>query len=436
MSLLPLVRLAIPVALTYLGIMLMGVVDLIAVGRLGAAPIGAVGVSNSLFTWFLVFGIGLLAGMDYPISHAFGAGRDREARSYLWQGLALAIGVGAPLTGVLLLLERLLGHFGLAPEVQAEVGPYFRVLAWSLLPTFVFTACRNYLQAIQRPRPALVALVLANLVNAFFNYTLVFGKLGFPRLETTGSAVATLLSRTLMMALLLIYAIRGTYALPGRLDPRHLKEIVRLGLPAAVQMVLEVGVFALSTLVAGRLAASDLAAHQIVLNLASLTFMIPLGIGSATAVLAGHALGEGQPVRAARTGWNGLSLGVGFMTCTGLLFLLFPQGVLGIYSKTPEVIQTAREILVLAALFQVSDGAQVVLTGALRGFADTRAPMVMNLLGHWLVGFPLGLVLCFPAGLGLRGLWAGLATGLTLVAALLLLAWIRKSRRFIAPAAR
>ncbi|MCM2323285.1 MAG: MATE family efflux transporter [Oligoflexia bacterium] len=424
-----LIRLAIPVALTYLGIMLMGVVDLIAVGRLGAAPMGAVGISHSFFTWFMVFGLGLLAGMDYPVAHAFGARKFTQAKSYLWQGIYLSLAVGVPMTGLLLLLGHYLDRFGFDAEVVRETGPYFAILAWSLLPTFLFAACRNYLQAISRPRAALVALIITNVVNAFLNYTLVLGNLGFPALGTPGSAIATLVSRYLMAAIVLGYAVLATRARPARPDGARTREIIRLGLPASGQMVLEVGVFALSTLFAGRLSADDLAAHQVVLNLASLTFMVPLGIGSATAVLVGQALGEDAPARAARTGWNGFGLGVGFMACAAVTFLLVPQLVLGIYSNSPSVIAVARQILVVAALFQISDGTQVVLTGALRGFADTRSPMLVNLFGHWVVGLPLGLWLCFKAHQGLWGLWMGLAIGLTVVAVALLAVWIRRSRQ-------
>jgi MATE family multidrug resistance protein len=208
-------------------------------------------------------------------------------------------------------------------------------------------------------------------------------------------------------------------------------QLLRLGFPAAMQMVLEVGVFALATTLAARLPAEALAAHQIVLNIASLTFMVPLGVGSATAVLVGQALGRGEQAGAVTTGWRGFQLGVGFMAISGLAFLLFPGPLLGCYTHDPGVIRIGRSILLLAAFFQLADGTQVVGTGALRGLGDTRAPMIANLCGHWFVGLPLGVWLCFGLRYGLAGLWVGLATGLIVVAAALLWRWWASTRKLV-----
>ena len=434
------IKLALPVVLTYVGFMTMGLVDILMVGHLGATPIGAVGVGSSLYSWFLIFGIGLLTGMDYPISHAFGAGKTEEGHQTFVQGVLLGFFISIPLTAILLAISKHLSLFALNPDVTPETAGYLGVLAYSLLPALVFTAGHRYLQAMGAVRPPMIILLLANILNVVLNYALIFGHFGAPRMLVPGSAVATLVSRIFMMAAIGFYIWdwdrkheHHLEKFPFRYDAARMRALIKLGTPSALQMVFEVGVFAMATVLAARLSSEELAAHQIVLNTASFTFMVPLGVSSATAVMVGQAVGRNEPHLARAIGWRGFALGTAFMAFSASMMLLFPHAILSIYSHDVHVIAIGQSLLWVAALFQLSDGAQCVGTGALRGIGDTHTPMVVNLCGHWLVGLPLGVFLCFGLHWGVQGLWIGLSSGLTLVAGGLLYFWRKKSQLLAGP---
>ncbi len=423
-------ELALPVVLTYLGLMTMGLEDLIYVGRLGPAALGAVGLGTALFSWFMIFGIGLLMGLEYLIAHAHGAGRAEECHRAWVQGLWVSVILGIPLTLLLILLAHHLSFLGVNGEVIPLAQDYLQTLAWSLTPIFFFTATRQYLQSMGIARPALAILILANVLNVLANNALVLGRWGFAASGVHGSAMATLLARSFLCLAMFAYLIgwdfrhhMHTRKLGFAFSRPVMLQLLRLGIPSALQMTFEVGVFALSTLLAARLTAESLAAHQIVLNVASLTFMAPLGIGSATAVLVSQELGKNQPKKATAMGWKGLRWGLSVMTLSGISFALFSGLIIHVYTRDASVFSVARQILWIAALFQLSDGAQTVAAGALRGLADTHTPMIANLVGHWLIGLPIGAVLCFGLGLGIVGLWIGLSVGLTSVALILVWRW-------------
>ncbi|MBM3803392.1 MAG: MATE family efflux transporter [Acidimicrobiia bacterium] len=250
---------------------------------------------------------------------------------------------------------------------------------------------------------------------------------------TEGAGWATTVSRVYIMAVLLAAIVRhesrersGLWQTPLKIEPARLWRLVALGFPAAMQTVLEVGVFAVATALAGRLAPVALAAHQIGLQVASLTFMVPLGVASAGAVRVGQALGRRDPAAAGRSGWMALALGAGFMGVAGLVLLSFPRVIMRVFTFDTGVIAVGASLLLLAAVFQLFDGLQVVATGILRGTGDTRTPMVCNLIGHWLVGLPVSYVFCFVMDWGLFGLWIGLSLGLIVVGAVLLQIWSRR----------
>jgi MATE family multidrug resistance protein len=429
-------ELALPVIISYLGIMTMGLVDLICVGRVSPAALGAVGVGTSIFSWFMIFGMGLLTGLDYLVAHAYGAGKKHDAHLSWAQGFWVSWILGVPMTLVLLYVSHHLEWFGINPEVIAPSRDYLFILSLSLVPVYLFASSRQFLQAQGIARPAAVILVLSNVLNAVANWVLVLGKAGFPALGATGSAYATLIARIFMVAAMFgvhfLYDRRKDhlftqYGIP--FDRDSMKKLLKLGTPSALQMTFEVGGFAFSTTLAARLASEALAAHQIVLNIASMTFMVPLGISSATAVLVGREMGRGDANAAAKVGWKGLAMGVGFMAVSSLCLLLFSTRLIEFYTTNPSVHAMAANILLIAALFQLSDGAQVVASGALRGLADTKTSMIANLLGHWGIGIPIGIALCFSYGRGLTGLWTGLALGLTAVAACLVWRWTHLCRK-------
>lgn len=429
-------ELAFPVVISYLGIMTMGLVDLICVGRVSASALGAVGVGTSIFAWAMVFGMGLLTGLDYLVSHAHGAGKSHEGHLSWSQGFWASWVLGIPTTLLLLLISAHLEWFGLNPEVVGQSRDYLWVLSFSLIPIYLFSASRQYLQAQGIARPAAVILVFANILNALANWAFVLGHAGFPAMGARGSAYATLIARLFM--LFSMFAVHFFYDRRGEnhferlgipFQRGSMKQLLKLGLPTSLQMTFEVGGFALSTTLAAKLAASALAAHQIVLNIASMTFMVPLGVSSATAVLVGREMGRGEHREAAKIGWKGLGIGVGFMAISSLFLLTFSTHLIRLYTADAEVQTVAANILLIAALFQLSDGAQIVASGALRGLADTKSAMVANLLGHWAIGLPIGVTLCFVYGKGLPGIWTGLALGLTTVAVCLVWRWNHLSRR-------
>ncbi len=405
----------------------MGAVDLLFVGHLGAIPMGAVGIGTSIFSGFLVLGIGLLSGMDYYVAKSIGEGSPSLARAYLKQGILIATLLSIPLTFAILEISKHLSRIGILPEVLPQAESYLWIIGWSIAPVLVFAAYRNYLQAVNKGPAVVITMVASNLLNAGLNWVFIFGHLGSKAYGTDGSAYATFLSRVLMLlALALIYEFSDRSDPKAKLplfDWEKFRNLIRLGTPSSLQMVLEVGVFSLATALAARLVPTEQAAHQIVLNLASIAFMVPLGIGTASAVLVGKEIGAKQYHLAKHAGWNCVWLGWGYSFCSAAVLLLFPHFLLSIYTNDPSVIEAAKNVLIVAALFQFSDGTQTILTGALRGIADTRSAMAVNLVGHWGIGLPLGYTLCFHKGWGLFGLWIGLATGLTMVALFLLLIW-------------
>lgn len=430
----PLLRLAGPVVAAELGWMAMGVVDTIFVGRLGAEAIGAVSLGNALYFAVAVFGMGLLLGLDTLVSQAYGAGRKGECHDWLIQGLWLGTLVLPP---ALLLLWAVAHHsdrLGLHPAVLADAKRYLWAAAWGTPALFAYAALRRYLQGMGLVKPIMLALVTANLVNVAADWALVYGRLGLPALGVEGSGWATSLSRFYMAGFLLVFAIRhdlrnGGGLIRTSLIPRFgaMAQLLRLGLPAALQVTLEVGVFAAATTLAGTLDPVSLAAHHVALGIASVSFMIPLGLASAGAVRVGQALGRGEPAAAGRAGWLALMLGAAFMTSAALVMVVFPRALSAVFTTDPAVIAKAAGLMILAAAFQLFDGLQGVSTGAMRGVGDTRTPMLCNLVAHWGIGLPLGYLLTFRAGLGVFGLWIGLALGLGVAGVFLSLAWRRKA---------
>jgi MATE family multidrug resistance protein len=355
-----------------------------------------------------------------------------DAHRALVDGVLLATGLGVLLTGVLHVVIALLPHTSIQPAVLAGGIPYLRATTWSMVPLLLFTALRRYLQAIGAVRPIMVAALSANVVNAAACWAFVFGHLGAPALGAGGAGVATAFSRVYMLLVLVGYVVWRERRHPSGL--RHvsfapawdrLRALVGYGLPAAGHLTAEMGVITVVTMLAARFEPASLAAHQIALNLASFTFMIPLGLSSAAAVRVGYAVGRGDAPAASRAGWTALAVGLAFMGSAALLFTFAPEPLLRIFTSDPRVLASGVGLLLIAAVFQLFDGAQVVLTGALRGTGDTRTPLIANLVGYWVLGLPIGLVLCFGHGLEVVGLWIGLCVGLVAVGITLLVAWAR-----------
>ena len=432
-------RLALPLIMAEVGWMSMGVVDTIMVGRLpnSAVAIGATGLGQSLYHVIAIVGGGLLLGMDTFVAQAYGREDLREARSILLNGILLAL----VLTPILMLAVAcwppLMRRFGISPELVGPMRPFLMALNWGTLPLLGYFALRRYLQAVNVAVPIMFALISANIVNAVGDWALIYGHLGFQAEGITGSGWSTCSARiymVLVLAITLIWVERRRPHSPGRV--KHIRvelaniwALLKLGSPAAGQILVEIGAFSGATALCAKLGPVPLSGHEIALNCAAFTFMVPYGISSAAAVRVGQQLGRSDPEGARRAGWSAISLGVAFMACAGLVFASIPRVIARAFSPDPAVVHLGARLLLVAAAFQLFDGIQVVTTGALRGAGDTKTPMLANFIAYWFIGIPLGCFLCFRLGWGAVGIWIGLCTGLMIIGAALLTAWRKKDFR-------
>lgn len=429
-----LLKLAAPIVVIQVGLMLMGVVDTMMVGQVSAAALAAVALGNLYFFVTSMFGFGVLLALDPIVAQALGARDDLAVARGLQRGLVLAALLALPLSLVLLTVEPVLTLVGQPPSVIPDAAGYVYRNVPSVLPLLAFVVLRQTLQAHRNTRPIVVTIVLANVLNAVLNYVWIFGHLGFPAMGVQGSAWATSVSRWFMAVSLLVlgWAELERYLrrpAPNVLDRRALGRMLRLGMPIGGQMVVEMGAFGTVALLMGWLGVVQVAAHQVAINLASLTFMVPLGVSSAAAVVIGHAVGRGDAESVRRSTLAALCVGAGFMSLTAVLLIGVPELLAGLYTRDAAVLALAVTLLPIAGLFQVFDGLQVVSIGLLRGLGDTRVPMLVGALGFWCIGMPVSLWLGFGAGFGAIGLWWGLVVGLLMVAAFLLLRVWQRLRR-------
>ena len=424
----PLLILAWPIVLGELGWMTMGLVDTIFVGRVSTEALAGVSLGSVLFSSVMVFGIGLLLGLDTFVSQAYGAGDRPECERWAVAGLWLAILASPVLMAANLVLAGLVGRFGVQPEVMREAVPYLQALNWSMPLLLIFAALRRYLQSMDIVRPVMLLMLTANVVNAFADWALVFGKFGFPAMGAVGAGWATLASRVYMLAGLGIYlAVKGLWPKSLAFDAARLPRLIRLGLPAAGQITVEVSLFAVAATVIGQLPAVELAAHQVALNVVNYTFMVVLGLSSAAAVRVGQAVGRGDRAGARRAGGAAIILGALFMAAAGVVFVLNRHAIGRIFTNNDAVVTRAAVLMIAGAAFQLFDGLQAVATGALRGLADTMTPMVAHFIGYWLVGLPVGYWLCNHQGWGALGIWTGFCAALMLIGLALALMWHRQS---------
>ncbi|MBW8874386.1 MAG: MATE family efflux transporter [Acidobacteria bacterium] len=416
-------RLAVPVAAVQLGMMLMGVVDTMMLGHLSAEALAAGALGHIVTFSLLVLGQGILSALDPLVSQAHGARDPRAVGDSLQRGLVMATVLTIPFCLALSDMGGLFRLLGQSEAVIPAAAAFARAIGWGILPYFLFVALRQTLQAMSVVRPAMMAIVVGNVVNAVGNYILIFGHFGSPALGVAGSAYSTSIARWVMFLYLLAASRRSlagywrgftreAVALRGHLL------MLRLGLPIGLHNSVELLVFTAVALLMGRMGVRELAGNQIALNLASLSFMVPLGIAGAAVTRVGNAIGRGDMPGARRSAAASLLLGGGVMLFFAALFAAFPEPLARLYTRDPAVIAMAAALLPIAAVFQVFDGTQVVAAGVLRGAADTTFPAGIALVGFWLVGLPAGWALAFPGGLGPRGLWWGLTIGLAAVASL------------------
>lgn len=418
-------RLGLPLMIANLLQMSMAFVDTVMAGNLSTNDLAAVAIGSSILTPAFVFGAGILMAVTPIVSQHFGSGTfhgiGKTVRQSMWLSLILSV-------PTILLLHNampILVMMNIDPEVAFLAQGYLKAASWGIPGFFCYLALKHFNEAVSVTRPAMYFAVVGLCFNIFWNYTLMFGKFGFPRLGAVGTGWATMIVMWVMCICMVTYTARKPgfrrYGIFDELrmpNLHYMKDLLRLGLPIGVTFTMEVALFAITTLLMAYISTVAVAAHQIALNLASVTFMIAFGISSAVTVRVGQNLGRGSLSNARFSGYTGIGLAVAFMSCTALIFFTFPGLLVSMYTGDADIVPLAVQLLILAGIFQISDGLQVSGASALRGLKDTRFPMVVNLLAYWLIGLSTGYYLGIHLDLGPKGLWAGLILGLTVAAIL------------------
>ena len=434
--------LAWPIVLTNLAQNAMQTTDVVMMGWLGPQALAAGTLGFNIYFTPMIFGMGLLLAVAPMVAFEIGrrAHSVRDVRRTVRQGFWIAFIVAIPLWVLMWNGESILVAMGQDPQLSADAGGYLRAMQWALLPFYFFVVLRSFVSALERPGWALAIMLVAVTFNAFANWVVMFGNLGFPALGIVGTGLATTLSATLMCAGLILVVLMHRkfrrYQVFGRFwrpDWPRFREMLRLGLPISGILTFEVGLFGASALLIGLIGGASLAAHAIAIQLASLAFMVPMGIAQAATVRVGRAYGAGSRHAIALSGWTAFGLGIAFMALTAAIFVTLPQVLISAFLElddpaNAEVVRLAVLFLSIAALFQIVDGAQAVAGGELGGLQDTKIPMLYAAIGYWGIGMPSGILLAFWAGFGGAGIWLGLCIGLAAVAIMLVVRWIRRDR--------
>lgn len=431
-----------PLILTNLAQIALLTTDIIFMGRLGPDMLAAGSLAASLYHTFMIFSMGLVSATIPMLATTLGRRRNavREVRRTVRQGFWAAAIICMPAWLILWQAEAILVVMGQNPVTAAKSVEFMHTLQWALLPYLGYIVLRSFLAAMEKPAWTLLVAASAIAFNALAGWLLIFGHWGFPAMGLAGAGIASTCSSTMMFFGLALVLKRHKrfrrYHLFGHLwrpDFARLAELWRIGLPIAVTFTLETLVFYAAVIMMGIIGTTQLAAHAIAMQIASISFMVPLGFGQVATIRVGLAAGRRQVAHMRRAGWTAYALGVGFMGAAAIVMWLAPITLIGFFLDTSlpsnaQVVSLAVQFLALAALFQLVDGAQVVSAGMLRGLLDTRVPMLLAAVGYWVLGVPLGAFLAFVAGWGGVGVWVGLATGLAVVAVLLTTRWLRYSR--------
>jgi MATE family multidrug resistance protein len=416
-------RMAAPIVFVSVGVQAMGVVDALMVGKLGGGAIASVALGNFYFFNVSIFGIGMLYAIDPVVAQSLGARDSVGAARGVQRGMLLAVFIAAVVTLVLLPGETVLTALRQPEDIIEPTAAYTRRRVIGLLPFLLFNVWRQTMQALGTMRPVVITVVAANAVNAVANYALIYGNWGFPALGVVGAGWATALSAWTMAAALLYM---GWSRLRPLLRPWHaeswqwhpLKRLAVLGAPIGTQWFFESFAFGLTTIFMGWFGTATLAGHEIALNMASLTFMVPLGFSGAAAAVVGRAVGRGDMDAARRDAIAAIACAVGFMCVSAVVFTLIPEFLATRYTQDAATVAIAASLIPIAGVFQVFDGTQAVTSGVLRGTGDTRIPALLHVVAFWGVGIPLGAALGFLTPLKERGLWWGLTAGLAAAAVL------------------
>ncbi len=429
------VRLAVPVAIGQLGHVTLSVADSLMVGRLGPEPLAGAALGGSVFVLMLVFAAGMSSAITPLTAIACGEENHDEAGIVYRQGLLLNAMIGVLLIALSWLLSNFLHMLDQPDQVVLLARPYLEIISFSFLPMMVFLTSRNFIEGQSFTRPAMVVIILANGVNVAGNWVLIYGNLGFPALGLNGAAYSSLLVELFSAVAIVWYVLRSKRFIRYRpiLEFRSFNtcvqaRILRIGLPSGLQYVFEAGSFSVSAIMMGWIGAKVLAAHQIAINLASISFMIILGIANAATIRVGNAVGKKNRHEVRQAGFSAWLLAVTLMSIAAAVFILFREVLPSLYVDDPEVIRIAAGLLIFAAFFQLSDGSQVVGHGSLRGMTDVTVPLYIAIVSYWIIGLPAGYIFAFVVGMGPEGVWTGFVFGLTTAAVAFLYRFHRKSK--------
>mgnify|MGYP006266385303 CR=1 FL=1 len=420
--------LAYPVVIGQLGHIMVSVADTAMVGQVGVIPLAAATFAGTFYHILMLFGI----GVSYAITPLVAATEQRDhprILTFLQNGLLMNVILGLLLFLTGFAVVPFLSYFGQEPAVATEAAPYLIVALSSLIPLMVFQTFRQFAEGLSDTFNPMVISLIANLLNVFLNWVLIFGKLGFPAMGLLGAGYATLLARV-VMALLMIWAVRQrSTGFQFSFDFAVIKRMLKIGVPSGLQYVFEVGAFATAAIMVGWISAEALAAHQIALNLAAISYMAATGIAAASTIRIGNQMGLRDLRNLKIAGITSFISAAGFMTISGIIFILFRYQLVGLYVNNPEVEALAASLMIIAAAFQISDGLQAVGLGVLRGLTDVKIPTLVTFFAYWMVSIPTGYVLAFVFDLGINGIWYALLTGLSLAAILHILRFRNQLRR-------
>lgn len=430
--------LAYPVVISQVGHVIVNITDSVLIGHLGPVKLAACSLGISVFAVLMVFGIGIAYGLTPHISREFGANNKDACGKYLVNSLIINT-----ITGVLVFigiygLSTQLSNFGQAPEVVTEALPFLRIIGFSMVPLMLFLTFKQFAEGLNFTRQAMIITLIADGFNIFLTYGLINGVWGLPRLELEGAGIANLISRSLMAILMMSYVLRSKNFKPYLhqaktkfVEWKTSMEIINYGIPTAFQYLFEVGAFALAALMMGMLGPNFQSAHQIAISIASATYMAASGIGAATSVRVGNALGEGNFKQLKRAGNVGYLMVLMFMGLMAVVMILGRTMFPLFFMTHPEVIDIATGLMIIAAFFQLSDGTQVVGLGALRGMGDVKIPTLVTFIAYWVISIPLAYYLGFVLKMGGVGIWIALSLGLTLSAIMLFWRFKKLSQRHI-----
>lgn len=412
--------LSFPIMISQLGHITVGVFDSLMIGKVSVSQLAAVSLATSIFSFILLFCIGLSYGIT-PLISSSDRGK-KYVSSILYNGMLVNVISSILLVSFVILTKHLLSYLGQDKEVLFHTYSYLDIICISLIPLILFQTFKQFIEGLGFTKPSMYISVISNVINVVLNAVLIFGLFGFPRLEIIGAAYATLISRVIMFLLILIYCLNdrrfSKYILKTKflVNLNHIKDIFRIGFASGLQYIFEVGAFSVATVMTGSIGAIHLAAHQIALNLASISYMIASGIGSASMISLSYYDGKRNFEDMRRSGFASFLLVFILMIVSALVFIIFRNYLPVLYVDDSSVINIASTLLIIAGLFQISDGIQAVGLGILRGIRDIKKPTVVTFISYWIISIPLSYFLGIEYGYGVYGIWIGLSIGLTLAA--------------------